>query len=272
MVTARSRAIARQHVRRDLQIGRRHRRRVSRQFAREEKRVLAWLRGRPDDDAVTVPASLFDPGEWADDVLAPIWFDSFSTVWPETVAEIEGLTEDPKGRVKRRDLESLRELLLRLSGGDGRTARGVATTLKNHSTSITTSSRSQLQRVLNRGHRAGIGNAKQTRTLFRSFKGTRAARIAVQQALTSASVAQHGAAKAASENVPGGVVRDWVTVGDSEVRASHAEAEVTQRGIPLDVPFRVGGGDLAHPRDPGGAPGEVINCRCSEVYRRGPKP
>lgn len=57
--------------------------------------------------------------------------------------------------------------------------------------------------------------------------------------------------------------KQWVTVGDSRVRATHTSAD--RQTVDLDSPFIVGGFPMRHPGDSSlGAPvREWINCRCS---------
>lgn len=73
------------------------------------------------------------------------------------------------------------------------------------------------------------------------------------------------------EDPPAGQVRkNWITVGDDRVRPTHVQAGLTQKAVPLDEPFTVGGFSLQYPRDSslGAPPEEIINCRCSTEYRR----
>ena len=52
-------------------------------------------------------------------------------------------------------------------------------------------------------------------------------------------------------------IKIWVTVGDNNVRASHAMQDGEEK--PINTPFSNG---LQYPRDPSGSAEEVINCRC----------
>lgn len=56
----------------------------------------------------------------------------------------------------------------------------------------------------------------------------------------------------------GMVIKIWVTVGDFNVRDSHASMDGEER--PIESPFSNG---LMYPGDESGPPEEVINCRCS---------
>lgn len=56
----------------------------------------------------------------------------------------------------------------------------------------------------------------------------------------------------------------WLATRDRRCRPTHAEAD-GQR-VAFDQPFVVGGAELAYPGDPNGPAGEVINCRCTQVW------
>lgn len=57
-------------------------------------------------------------------------------------------------------------------------------------------------------------------------------------------------------------LKQWVTVGDSRVRASHVTAG-NHPPIPLDEDFSVGGKRMSRPGDPRGGPAQTFGCRCS---------
>lgn len=58
--------------------------------------------------------------------------------------------------------------------------------------------------------------------------------------------------------------KTWLASGGARTRASHAEAD--GQTVALDEPFEVGGLSLDFPGDPGGDPGETINCRCTTTF------
>lgn len=59
----------------------------------------------------------------------------------------------------------------------------------------------------------------------------------------------------------------WLATRDLRVRDAHAIADGQCQ--PAGQPFFVGGEPLMHPHDPNGSPGNVINCRCTEVFQPG---
>ena len=58
--------------------------------------------------------------------------------------------------------------------------------------------------------------------------------------------------------------KGWQASNLEGVRPEHLQAELdyADEGVPIDEPFIVMGEELMHPGDPGGSPGNTINCRC----------
>ena len=88
----------------------------------------------------------------------------------------------------------------------------------------------------------------------------RAARIARTETLTASSIGQAAAMRDAEKATGEKFKKMWITANDDRVRDLHAEShgEVVEG----DEKFSTG---LSYPREPGGQPGNVINCRCSWV-------
>ncbi|UQS95156.1 capsid maturation protease [Pseudanabaena phage Pam4] len=78
-------------------------------------------------------------------------------------------------------------------------------------------------------------------------------------ASASASAALLGAA-------PGEVVKEWLATTDDRTRETHLEVDGAQV-LGMDTPFTVGGSLLQFAGDPAGDAAEVINCRCTVLYR-----
>ena len=95
-------------------------------------------------------------------------------------------------------------------------------------------------------------------------KTTRAENAAAQAATLTRWIAQaaHNAGiEAATTSDPdAGVGLEWVTMGDSEVRSAHAEAN--GQTVPTGHAFEVGGEEPLYPGQPVGDPGNWLNCRC----------
>lgn len=62
--------------------------------------------------------------------------------------------------------------------------------------------------------------------------------------------------------------KNWNAELDMHTRASHAAADFRYKfnPIPIEDYFEVGGEKLKYPRDPMGSPGNIIHCRCEELY------
>lgn len=57
--------------------------------------------------------------------------------------------------------------------------------------------------------------------------------------------------------------KEWLTSMDGRQRDSHGAANGQIRAI--DEPFDVGGHEMMHPGDKSAPPGEIVNCRCTEL-------
>ncbi len=85
---------------------------------------------------------------------------------------------------------------------------------------------------------------------------------ATEAEILSGKTASVIAGSAAFGNIP----KEWVTVGDQNVRDSHVAAD--SQVVDISSPFRVGGQLLRYPGDTslGASAANVINCRCSSIY------
>jgi hypothetical protein len=123
--------------------------------------------------------------------------------------------------------------------------------------------------ALNEGFDAGDsikGIADRVRAEFNGIDRERAKTIAMTETAAAYGYARHEAMVEA-----GITYKAWVTSGNSNVRTSHRMAgRDYSDGIPLNMPFRVGGFDLMFPGDPSGPPQEVINCHCVQIAVKAP--
>ncbi|MFF7838788.1 phage portal protein [Streptomyces ossamyceticus] len=74
----------------------------------------------------------------------------------------------------------------------------------------------------------------------------------------------NGAADAAAEHAGPGVVRTWITRGDTRVRPAHKALHGTT--LPVGSPYTVDGASLRYPGDPFAPSALTINCRCRLHY------
>ena len=107
-----------------------------------------------------------------------------------------------------------------------------------------------------------------------------ATRMAFTESLQATETVRYSSARAGHDTGQIRVKKVWFTMGDSLVRSTHAAVSgqsrfmraartgSRRRGERIRSTFRVGGSNLEFPRQPGGEPGEIINCRCFLEYRR----
>jgi hypothetical protein len=135
----------------------------------------------------------------------------------------------------------------------------------------------KLRPILIEGTDEGLGIDQIARNIIRNiaeysgnFAKFRAERIARTEVISTANGAGLESAKTAG--VAGLIRKRWFVTVDGRERSNHEQMR-DHPAIPLDQDFRVprreGGFDaMAHPGDPRGSAGNVINCRCSIVYER----
>lgn len=127
--------------------------------------------------------------------------------------------------------------------------------------SLTTNKR--IQKIIEEGLRNGEGRteiAEKILELGEIDSKVRAIRIANTE--THSAMSQTFHELALEEDIL--EEHEWVTAGDERVRYSHEEAD-GQR-VPVDEPFFVDGEYLYFPGDTNGSPGNIINCRCVEIF------
>lgn len=119
-----------------------------------------------------------------------------------------------------------------------------------------------LQASLSEGYDAGetMGQlAGRVKQVLRTENDSRAVTIAVTETHTAFNVARTAQFEAA-----GVEYKEWLSAGDSRVRADHAEMDAVV--MPMSQPFTLPDGtELMHPCAEGGPAGQVINCRCISV-------
>lgn len=124
----------------------------------------------------------------------------------------------------------------------------------------------KIRSEIDAGLQSGEGTAKiadRVRAAFNGIDEGRAQTIAQTEV-----AAAYGTGRANAMKSAGVRYKAWLTSGNDNVRAAHAQAGLdypAERGIPLDDPFFVDGEALMHPGDPQGSPGNVINCHCVSI-------
>lgn len=131
-------------------------------------------------------------------------------------------------------------------------------------TGIVDTTRDQIKKLLQEKFEAGaamgdIGQALNEK--FTEIDQGRAMTIARTETLTAVSLGKAAKRSDFQEQFPDKkLMKMWVSAQDDRVRDSHAE--VDGESVEADAFFSNG---LAYPRDPGGEPEEVINCRCDDI-------
>lgn len=66
-------------------------------------------------------------------------------------------------------------------------------------------------------------------------------------------------------------LKDWHGILDDKIRETHLHADRTQRNVPMNDFYIVGGFKMMYPADTsqGAPPRETMNCRCSSLYKLG---
>lgn len=105
--------------------------------------------------------------------------------------------------------------------------------------------------------------ANRVRAQFNDISRGRAETIA-----STETAAAYGTARDTAMKEAGIQYKEWLTSGNSNVRATHADAN--GQIVRIDEPFQVGSASLMYPGDPSGPPEEVINCHCVQLASRGP--
>ncbi len=135
-------------------------------------------------------------------------------------------------------------------------------------TQITDTTRAEIQSVLAQGVQAGEALpalVKRLNDLYLvSIIPKRSEVIARTEVIASSNYGSQEAAKSSGLTLK----KVWLATSDSRTRPDHAEADGQE--VDMDEPFEVGGSQLMYPGDSSlGAPAdEVIQCRCTQYYRR----
>lgn len=216
------------------------RRAAAREFAREEREVLARLR----DGALTgAGLPVFDLDAWALAMAREIGPPALAALRDGITAASEriGLSTVPTFRPDDpRVVVPLRSIL-------GKTQNIAGTTADR----------------LTRQIAAGVAEgetveqlAARVRSVFTAAKRSRATTIARTAGTGAFEAGQHAThAEAGIER------RRWMSAFLPDTRAEHAAADNQEVG--LDEPFAVGSEALMYPADPAGSAGNVVNCYCT---------
>lgn len=146
---------------------------------------------------------------------------------------------------------------------------------------IVETTREQIAQIVQAGQKEGLGLgeiAAAIRDAAPQISRTRAAIIARTETHSSSSYASHQVARRSRRPL----MKVWRSVEDSRTRDfgegdgevdDYNHRKMDEVAVPIAEPYQVptinGGTEpMMYPGDPAGSPGNVINCRCVEIYRR----
>ena len=146
---------------------------------------------------------------------------------------------------------------------------------------ITTGTQEAMARVIASGLKEGLSRAEIAKDLRTFIPDISRIRAAVITRTETHSASQHASIEVARTSRLT-LVKEWIPVEDHRTRDfgegdgvidefSHRAMEGQQ--VPLDMPFKVPKSDgtfenMMFPGDPNGSAGNVINCRCANVFVR----
>ncbi len=134
---------------------------------------------------------------------------------------------------------------------------------------ISTETKAVSQRIIALGiedKRSAEVIAGQLRKAFDTMKGARAATIARTE---TAAALNHGmleTARATRDRKGQDLDKIWVTILDGSCRDDHCNAHGQRRR--LDEHFSIGGNAMMRPHDSSAPANQVINCRCSLIFKK----
>lgn len=139
---------------------------------------------------------------------------------------------------------------------------------------ITEATRKKIRTLIIDALQSGEGSVEIAKLIQKdlSFSYERATRIVQTEMTAAQNASQHYALSQFADTST--LTKNWLATNDQRTRATHEAAHLSQRDIPYNEPFLVGGAKLMYPGDTSlGAPArEVIRCRCTTTYRRGVAP
>lgn len=95
---------------------------------------------------------------------------------------------------------------------------------------------------------------------FGEINAQRARVIALTEIVSASNAGSYAGAKSTGLKMN----KEWLATRDSRTRSSHMG--VDGQTVDIEEDFTVNGAKLAYPGDPRGPAGEVIQCRCTQVY------
>jgi len=220
-------------------------RQVAKQLENERRGLARVVRDAPNPGAAEVAADMFldrASHDWEALLLAA--YLSVSEAFAEDIARnLKGIMPE---EFKQTWMDEVLRYLRDIAG------------LKIRN--IVSTTRKKVREILAAGVGEGLGTdalAKKLAEEIAEFNILRAERIARTEVIGASNLGSRAAAKASG--LP--LVKEWLATRDGRTRESHVAIDGQRK--PLDEPYSNG---LMFPGDARGPAGEVINCRCTEIY------
>jgi len=148
---------------------------------------------------------------------------------------------------------------------DRRMRNYVAISLRDRLQGVLDTTTNRARRKLFEGIQNGDGIEKIAREMVRAGSGiadVARARVIARTEIISAS--NKGSLEGAKDTgIP--LKKEWLATRDNRTRIEHAEAD--GQAVLMDQDFIVMGEEMEYPGDPSGSAANVINCRCTQIYR-----
>ena len=225
---------------------------VKARFEAERKEVLRSLRGlSPDGAMAAIEATLREQRPEWDKLITATYLDVGEAFAPRVIAQVTGSKS-------RKSDDAWKDFILqwlRVQAGL-KVSQIESTTLE------------QLRRALSEGVDQGEGIREISRRISELYEGTiepwRSTMIARTEVISASNAASVAGAR--STSIP--MEKEWLSTRDDRTRDSHRDMDGQRVG--MEDPFSVSGWGMQWPGDSslGAPPDELINCRCTVVYRR----
>jgi len=148
---------------------------------------------------------------------------------------------------------------------DRRMRNYVAINLRDRLQGVLDTTTNRAIRKLFEGIQNGDGIEVIAREMVRAGSGiadVKRARVIARTEIISAS--NKGSLEGAKDTgIP--LKKEWLATRDNRTRIEHAEAD--GQAVLMDEDFIVMGEEMEYPGDPSGSASNVINCRCTQIYR-----
>ena len=248
------------------------RRFVSRTFEREARKVSAAA------NKAGAPADVLELASTAVDLGAPAWTETIGRDIYLRVGDAfasRSFAQIAKGII--RPLEFRQEPGVAVLDPTAAVADAAAaqwtvaiegfleTELAAKVTSVGVTTKKHIGRVVNQGLQEGFAVQKIARNIraeYKSFTPSRSLTIARTETLTASNLGSQEGARATE--LP--LKKEWLATPDDLTREAHIAADGQKQNV--DEPYSVDGEQLMFPLDGslGASAGNIINCRCTEVY------